>query len=252
MDGQIGIYRTASGGSGGSETIQQVLNNGNLVQAGGTLTLIFSDVPGNSATLSNAGMSVNLAGGTNDPNANYFGNELVLEDNQVNKLQLTRFLLKITTATTGEEFTSSNSLIQYKGPAGFTLGLKWPNMAANGVATLASRGGFISPNNYILNSQSGLTYTFVLTDANQGAMVEANNAATQTYTVPPHSSVGFLSGAVLTTVQVGAGKVTIAPGAGVTLISKGGNLSTNGQGVCISIVQSSTQDTWYVFGDLQA
>lgn len=104
--------------------------------------------------------------------------------------------------------------------------------------------------NEVFNAQTGTTYTFVLTDNQQ--IVTGNNAATQTFTVPPHSSVAYTTGAKIDVLQIGAGKITISPGSGVTLHSKAGNLSTNGQYVGISIIQSSTSDTWYVLGDLQA
>jgi hypothetical protein len=50
-------------------------------------------------------------------------------------------------------------------------------------------GGSVSPSTALtLNAQTGTTYTFVLTDANN-TLVTASNASAQTYTIPPSSSV---------------------------------------------------------------
>ena len=50
-------------------------------------------------------------------------------------------------------------------------------------------GGSVSPSTaFTLNAQTGTTYTFVLTDANN-TLVTASNASAQTYTIPPNSSV---------------------------------------------------------------
>ena len=65
------------------------------------------------------------------------------------------------------------------------------------------------------NAQTGTTYTFALTDI--GKTVTANNAAAQTYTIPPTSSVTWPTNATLNVVSLGAGTVTFAAGAGVTV-----------------------------------
>lgn len=68
-----------------------------------------------------------------------------------------------------------------------------------------------------INAQTGTTYTFALADASEGKLVTASNAASQTYTVPPQSSVTWAAGAVLRILNQGAGTVTIAAGSGVTI-----------------------------------
>lgn len=68
-----------------------------------------------------------------------------------------------------------------------------------------------------INAQTGTTYTFALADASAGKLVTATNAASQTYTVPPQSSVTWADGAILRILNQGAGVVTIAAGAGVTI-----------------------------------
>ena len=69
------------------------------------------------------------------------------------------------------------------------------------------------------NTQTGTSYTLVLTDA--GGIVEMNNASANTLTVPPNSSVAFPVGVQITVVQLGAGVTTVAAGAGVTILCDG-------------------------------
>ena len=97
-----------------------------------------------------------------------------------------------------------------------------------------------------LNNQTA-SYTLVLTDANK--LVEVNNAAANTLTVPPNSSVAFPVGTVIDIAQQGAGQTTITAGAGVTLRSRGGALKIAGQYGMASLVNRAI-DEWYVTGDL--
>lgn len=100
------------------------------------------------------------------------------------------------------------------------------------------------------NRQTGTTYTFVIGDV--GDLVEGNNAAAQTYTVPPNSSVAFPVGTTVINVgQYGAGQITIAAGVGVTIRSSGGKLKLAGQYSTASLVKIGT-DEWWLFGDLVA
>ena len=98
-----------------------------------------------------------------------------------------------------------------------------------------------------LNTQTGTTYTLVLGDADK--LVEMNNAAANTLTVPPNSSVGFSTGTQIIVVQKGAGTTTIAAGSGVTLLSKDSALGIGGQYGAATCIKIAT-DTWYVIGDL--
>jgi hypothetical protein len=98
-----------------------------------------------------------------------------------------------------------------------------------------------------LNTQTGTTYTLVLGDADK--LVEMNNAAANTLTVPPNSSVAFSTGTQIIVVQKGAGTTTIAAGSGVTLLSKDSALGIGGQYGAATCIKIAT-DTWYVIGDL--
>ena len=79
-------------------------------------------------------------------------------------------------------------------------------------------GGSVSPSTALsLNAQTGTTYTFVLTDANN-TLVTASNASAQTYTIPPNSSVAYPIGSQINIIAIGAGQVTIASD-GTTVIT---------------------------------
>jgi hypothetical protein len=106
--------------------------------------------------------------------------------------------------------------------------------------------------NLALNAQTGTTYTFVLTD--NGKLVTASNAATQTYSIPTNASVAFPTGTQINIIQIGAGQVTInAVTSGTTTIASTGATATApklraqySSATCIKVAT----DTWYVIGDI--
>lgn len=67
----------------------------------------------------------------------------------------------------------------------------------------------------LANRQTGTAYTLVLSDA--AKVIESDNAAANTVTIPPNSSVAFPTGTVVSGLQYGAGQTTVAGGTGVTL-----------------------------------
>jgi hypothetical protein len=97
------------------------------------------------------------------------------------------------------------------------------------------------------NSQTGTSYTLVLTDA--GKRVSLSNATAITLTVPPNSSVAFAVDDEIEITQDGAGQVTIAPGAGVTINSYGAKTKLAGQYAGASLKKTGT-DTWLLIGNL--
>ena len=97
------------------------------------------------------------------------------------------------------------------------------------------------------NLQTGTAYTLVLTDNNK--IVSMSNAASNTVTIPPNSSVGFPVGATISVRQAGAGTTAVAPGTGVTLNSRGGLRNCAGQFAYVTIIKIAT-DTWDLVGDL--
>lgn len=98
------------------------------------------------------------------------------------------------------------------------------------------------------NAQVGTTYTLVLADADF-KLVELNNAAAITLTVPTNASVAFPVGTQINILQTGAGQVTVS-GAGVTINGTPGlKLRTQWSGG--TLIKRAT-DTWVLIGDLSA
>ena len=113
-------------------------------------------------------------------------------------------------------------------------------------ARVLSSSGYVS-----INAQTGTTYTFALTDANN-TLVTASNASAITVTIPPNSSVAYPVGTVLNFAQTGAGQTTITQGSGVTITSTGASASapkTRVQYSACSAIQTSANN-WLVVGDL--
>lgn len=97
------------------------------------------------------------------------------------------------------------------------------------------------------NTQTGTTYTLVLSDKDK--LVTLNNASAITLTVPP--SV-FSANDIVNIAQFGAGQVTLAQGAGVTIQSTGATttapkLRTNKSSASIICTASNT---FLVVGDI--
>lgn len=105
------------------------------------------------------------------------------------------------------------------------------------------KGGLID----IPTEQTGTTYTTVLGDVT--ALVRMNNAAANTVTIPPDSAVAYPIGSILTIVQTGAGKTTLAPGTGVTILSADSFLDTRVQFSVVSLMKILV-NTWILTGDL--
>lgn len=114
--------------------------------------------------------------------------------------------------------------------------------------TTVTAGSFIGPTTLLTNSQTGLTYTFVLAD--NGKVVEMNNASANTLTVPTDASVPYAVGSQILVRQVGAGQTTIAAASGVTLRARVG-LKLAGQWAECVLTKRATNE-WVVVGDVSA
>jgi hypothetical protein len=97
-----------------------------------------------------------------------------------------------------------------------------------------------------INTQTGTTYTLVLTDSSK--LVTVNNAAAITLTVPTNASVAFPVGTRVDLAQLGAGKITVAPAGGVT-VNGTPSLGFRAQYSGASLYKLAT-DTWLLVGDL--
>ncbi len=96
----------------------------------------------------------------------------------------------------------------------------------------------------IQNTQTGTTYTLVLSDASK--TVTMNNASAQTLTIPLNSSVAFSTNTIINVLQLGAGVTTIAGATGVTVngVSAGSyDITSQYGGTCL--IKTAT-DTWIV------
>lgn len=115
-------------------------------------------------------------------------------------------------------------------------------------------GGSVSPSTALaLNAQTGTTYTFVLTDANN-TLVTASNAAAQTYSIPTNANVAYPIGSQINIIQIGAGQVTInAVTSGTTTVLSNGATAASPklrvQYSSATLIKVGT-DTWYVVGDI--
>ena len=99
-----------------------------------------------------------------------------------------------------------------------------------------------------LNTQTGTSYTLVLTDLRK--LITLNNAAAVTLTLPTFASVGFTGGASVDIVQLGVGVVGVTGAAGVTVRSTPG-LFLRTQYSTASCIKIATNE-WLVTGDLSS
>lgn len=93
-----------------------------------------------------------------------------------------------------------------------------------------------------VNTQTGTSYTLLLTDA--GKQVTMSNVGASTLEIPPNSSVAFAIGVRIQVVQLGAGVVTLTAGAGVTVIKPAVPLAMTQYQVATLVKTAS--DTWTV------
>jgi len=103
------------------------------------------------------------------------------------------------------------------------------------------------------NAQTGITYTFVLADADN-KLVTASNASAQTYSIPTNATTAFPIGTQLNIIQIGAGQVTVsaATPATTTIVSTGATAASpkcRAQYSAITLIKRDT-DSWYAVGDI--
>ena len=148
-----------------------------------------------------------------------------------------------------------NNVVGDSGSGG-TKGLVPAPASGDGAAKkfLMADGSWASTGLRTVNTQTGTTYTFVLTDGSANSLeplVTFGSASATTVTVPPNSSVAFAVGTQIDCLQLGSGKVTFAQGAGVTINSQGTNKAIAAQYVAVSLIKTAT-DTWVLIGSLIA
>ena len=118
---------------------------------------------------------------------------------------------------------------------------------------IPNESGTLALKDLSFNTQTGTTYTFVLTDS--GKLVTASNASSQTYSIPTNASVAFPIGTQIHLVQYGIGQVTVnAASSGTTTVLSSAVISTQPktrvQYSSITCVKMDT-NTWLVIGDIE-
>jgi len=93
-----------------------------------------------------------------------------------------------------------------------------------------------------INFQTGTSYTLALSDA--GNSVDMANAAANTLTIPPNSSVAFPLYTVISVSQGGAGTTTIAAGSGVTIVKPSARSLAISAQYETAFLQKVGTDTW--------
>lgn len=99
-----------------------------------------------------------------------------------------------------------------------------------------------------LNSQTGTSYTLLLADA--GKIVEMNNAAGNTLTIPTNAVAAFALNTRIDITQMGAGQTTVG-GAGVTIRSEDAKLKLTGQYAGATLYKRGTNE-WVLIGNIAA
>ena len=101
-----------------------------------------------------------------------------------------------------------------------------------------------------INVQIGSSYTTVLSD--EGKCITMNNAGASTLTIPLNSSVAYPLGTIIAVQQLGAGQVTLTPTGGVTFRSADDAYKLVKQYSGCSLIKIAMDDTWGIFGDVEA
>lgn len=107
---------------------------------------------------------------------------------------------------------------------------------------------FADKANLGISNQTGTTYTFVLSDADE--ITTFSNSSATTVTVPTNANVAYEIGTVLNVIQIGAGQVTFVGDTGVTINSERG-LKIKGQYGVVACIKRNT-DTWVLAGNTEA
>ena len=132
----------------------------------------------------------------------------------------------------------------------FELGGTTAKLTLDTTGNLTAAGDITAGGNVIsqvtINTQTGTTYTTVLTD--QSKLVTLNNASAITLTIPANSSVAYPVGTKIDFAQLGAGQVTFAGAGGVT-VNGTPTLKLRDRYSAATCIKIAT-DSWLLVGDL--
>ena len=122
---------------------------------------------------------------------------------------------------------------------------EWQNSAGTVLVDITAEGVLDAP--LVTNAQT-VSYTLVASDA--GKLIEINNTAATTLTVPTNASVPYAVGTQINILQTSAGQITVAGAGGVTVNATPG-LKLRTQWSSATLIKRAT-DTWVLVGDLSA
>ena len=121
--------------------------------------------------------------------------------------------------------------------------------ATGDILTSAMFNGLVA---FTANTQTGTTYTTVLSDSYQ-VLVTMNNASANAFKIPTNASVAHPTGTVITVLNLGAGVTTIsAVTSGTTTVVSAGATSaspTLAQYKSAACIKTGT-DTWVIVGGI--
>lgn len=126
-----------------------------------------------------------------------------------------------------------------------SVALTTPDIGAATATSVTASGNIIG---HIATNATTGAYTLVAAD--DGKIVEMNNASGTTLTVPLNSSVAYPVGTQIIVLQTGAGQTTIAGAVGVTINATPG-LKLRTQWSSGILIKRAT-NTWVLLGDLAA
>ena len=101
---------------------------------------------------------------------------------------------------------------------------------------------------YIINAQTGTSYTLTLADTNK--FITFSNAGAISLTVPTNAAVAYPIGSSIKFAQIGAGQVTVVAASGVTVSADPG-LKIAARYGGAELVKLAT-NTWLLVGRLSA
>lgn len=163
--------------------------------------------------------------GFNDGNGNTFSSMLVLAKGTAPGTKLNRiFDVNAASPSDGDTLVYDSATE------------KWVNGAGGGGAS-----------DLTINSQSGTSYTLVLTDKNK--LLEMASSSAVVLAIPTFATIAFPVGSQILAYQAAAGQVTFSALTGVNLISAGGKNKTSSSGSTATLIKVAT-DSWLLSGDI--
>lgn len=126
-----------------------------------------------------------------------------------------------------------------------SVSLTTPVLGAATATSINATGNVIA--HIVPNSVVG-AYTLALAD--DGTIIEKNDASGTNLTVPPDAGVAFAVGTQIVIIQTGAGQTTLVAGSGVTVNGTPGLKLRAQWSSCVLIKRAA--NTWVALGDLSA